>query len=62
MEAERWTMKPPGLSEGLGPHAGSGMAGSGPYVTSIPSLERELGVGRKMSGKKMRLIPHLSKV
>ena len=38
-------MKPPGLSEGLGPRAGSGVAGSGHCVTSIPSLERELGVG-----------------
>lgn len=55
-------MKPPGLSEGLGPRTGSGVAGSGPCVTSIPSLERELGVGGRCLKKKIRLIPHLSKV
>lgn len=39
------------------------MAGSDPFVTSIPSLERELvgGAGRAASGK-IRLMPHLSKV
>ena len=40
------------------------MAGSDHFVTSIPSLERELvggGLRRAASGK-IRLMPHLSKV
>ena len=38
-------MKPPGLSEGLGPRAGSGVAGSGPCVILSLALRGSWGWG-----------------